>query len=395
MKKRFAILLVMFLVMLLPAVALAAPPAEGPTTYVVQRGDTLGTIARQYGVDYRAIAQVNDLANPNLIYPGQVLTIPAPGTVAVRVSGPAGLTGRLVFQLASGGPIYTVNADGTDLRHIADGLDPAWSPDGMRIAYANWVAPGGIYVAGADGSYAWRVFDWPSAKAPVWSLDGKAIVFTRQVGPTHGDISQCFSFFGRKFCMTAGPDARWHLGLIEADTWNFRDLLSWDHSFSPDWLDNDTIIYDSDKGMHKTARDDSFGGADVHLPYINSVTLDINDTDPRVSPDGTRIAVTYRQHDHLETHVMNADGSGRQRLTFGDAIGAARLANSAAPVWSPDGRQIAFVTDRDGRWRFYIMNADGSNQRPLFAGTEVDNLPLQYGFSSERVMDWTATEATP
>jgi len=156
-------------------------------------------------------------------------------------------------------------------------------------------------------------------------------------------------------------------------------------------LDNKTIVYDSDKGLHKTARDDSFGGADVHLPYVNSVTLDTHDMDPRVSPDGRHIAVTYRQHDHLEIHVINADGSGRQRLTFGDGLGVATPANNAAPVWSPDGQQIAFVSDRDGRWRFYIMNADGSNQHPMFAGTEVDALPLQYGFANERVMDWTGT----
>ncbi|NOZ06303.1 MAG: LysM peptidoglycan-binding domain-containing protein [Chloroflexi bacterium] len=390
-KRRVILSLLLFLIAaLLPAAALAAPPAEGPVSYVVQRGDTLGTIARQYGVDYRAIAQANNLANPDLIIPGQRLTIPAPGTVAVRAASHSGLTGRLVFQLASGGPIYTVNADGTNLRHIADGLDPSWSPDGKRIAYANWVSPGGIYVAGADGSYSWRVFDWPSAKTPAWSPDGKAIVFTRQIGPTHGDIEKCFSFFGRSFCMTSGPDARWRLGLIEADTWKFRDLLSWDHSFSPTWMpDNQTIVYDSDKGLHKTARDDSFGAPDVHLPYVNSVTLDTHDMDPRVSPDGTHIAVTYRQHDHLEIHVINADGSGRRRLTFGDGLGVAKPANNAAPVWSPDGKQIAFVSDRDGRWRFYIMNADGSNQRPLFAGTEVDALPLQYGFANERVMDWT------
>jgi LysM repeat protein len=385
------IILAVITAALIPAAVLAGRPAEGPRTYTVQRGDTLGTIARQYGVDYRAIAQANKLADPNLIFPGQVLTIPALGTAAVRSAGQSGRVGRLVFQLASGGPIYVVNADGTNLRHIADGLDPSWSPDGTRIAYANWVSPGGIYVAGADGSYAWRVFDWPSAKAPAWSPDGKAIVFTRQVGPTHGNISRCISFFGRKFCMTAGPDARWRLGLIEADTWKFRDLLSWDHAFSPTWLDNNTIIYDSDKGLHKTARDDSFGAPDVHLPYINSVTLDTHDTDPRVSPDGTRIAVTYRQHDHLEIHVMNVDGSGRRRLTFGDGLGVEKPANNAAPVWSPDGRQIAFASDRDGRWRFYIMNADGSSQRPMFAGTPVDDLPLRYDFASERVMDWTAT----
>ncbi|MFW5748082.1 MAG: LysM peptidoglycan-binding domain-containing protein [Chloroflexota bacterium] len=53
------------------------PPSQpSPSTYTVQRGDTLGTIARRFGTTFQAIAQANNVANPNLIFPGQVLQIP-------------------------------------------------------------------------------------------------------------------------------------------------------------------------------------------------------------------------------------------------------------------------------------------------------------------------------
>ena len=42
----------------------------------MQRGDTLSGIASKYGTTYQAIAKLNGISNPNLIYPGQVLKIP-------------------------------------------------------------------------------------------------------------------------------------------------------------------------------------------------------------------------------------------------------------------------------------------------------------------------------
>jgi LysM repeat protein len=48
----------------------------GGTRYVIQPGDTLGRIARRYGVDLTVLARVNSILNPNLIYAGQTLTIP-------------------------------------------------------------------------------------------------------------------------------------------------------------------------------------------------------------------------------------------------------------------------------------------------------------------------------
>ena len=65
-----------------PASAPAAQPAaSGGTTHIVQRGEHLSMIGRAYGVSAQAIAAANGLANPSLIFVGQRLVIPAPGTV--------------------------------------------------------------------------------------------------------------------------------------------------------------------------------------------------------------------------------------------------------------------------------------------------------------------------
>jgi LysM repeat protein len=47
--------------------------------YTVQRGDTLGQIAREHGISLSELVGANNISNPNLIFPGQVLTIPGQG----------------------------------------------------------------------------------------------------------------------------------------------------------------------------------------------------------------------------------------------------------------------------------------------------------------------------
>ena len=61
-----------------------ATPAPQPSTvtYTVQPGDTLSGIAAAYNTTYQHLADINGIANPNLIYPGQVLTISGGGTSA-------------------------------------------------------------------------------------------------------------------------------------------------------------------------------------------------------------------------------------------------------------------------------------------------------------------------
>jgi LysM repeat protein len=65
------------------ASATAAPsqtagPTGGQQEYTVQDGDTLGAIAVQFGVTVDAIVEANNIADPNLIVPGESLIIPAP-----------------------------------------------------------------------------------------------------------------------------------------------------------------------------------------------------------------------------------------------------------------------------------------------------------------------------
>ena len=74
--------LALMLVSLVPVSAQFEPQAAvgGETIHIVARGETLASIARSYGTTVQAIASANGIWNPNLIYPGQRLVIPVGGT---------------------------------------------------------------------------------------------------------------------------------------------------------------------------------------------------------------------------------------------------------------------------------------------------------------------------
>lgn len=67
-----------------------APPAPPAGTYVVQRGDALWLIAQRFNVTVGDLLAVNNLANPNLIYAGQVLVIPGAGAAAGKLLSASG-----------------------------------------------------------------------------------------------------------------------------------------------------------------------------------------------------------------------------------------------------------------------------------------------------------------
>ncbi len=99
-----------------------------------------------------------------------------------------------------------------------------------------------------------------------------------------------------------------------------------------------------------------------------------NDDSPRWSPDGRQIAFISWRDGNPEIYVMNTEcvsrpegcGSGPTNLTNHPAL-------DEAPAWSPDGQRIAFVTQRNGGRDIYIMNSDGSQP------THLDNHPAWEG----------------
>ena len=293
---------------------------------------------------------------------------PAPSPTVTPTPTP-GLQGKLVFQRCSGCEIYVINADGTGLRQLTDGLDPAWSPDGKRVAFARWRKPApGIYVIDEDGQNETQVFGSNSQpKTPVWSPDGKRLAVTHQSGED-----------------TKGVPF-WRLGVIRVEEQHFAEIQCWDHSFSPTWApDGNIIAYDSDYGIHLTSEDGSIGGQ-TYGHHEHALIVDTKATSPAWSPNGTKIAYIYDERTSWEIYLMGPEGEGKTKLT--DTPLPDRSASSVAPAWSPDSTKIAFLTDRRGKWEIWVMNADGSDQRPMFEAA-LEEVSIGYDFVSERVISW-------
>jgi hypothetical protein len=193
-----------------------------------------------------------------------------------------------------------------------------------------------------------------------------------------------------QFCFTLPPHPYWGLRVVDVATGAFQDLPNDLFSYSPAWDPANPwrLVFDGERGLMSL---------DLEQGTLSKLTNDAHDHSPAFSPDGSHIAVSYWQNDHWEIHVMHVDGTGRVRLT--ETSVRARLEqmvngqmpqswNNAAPTWSPDGSQIAFLTDRTGQWEIWIMNADGTNQHPLLSSEVQAQLNLQYAGMEERMLSW-------
>ena len=82
------------------------------------------------------------------------------------------------------------------------------------------------------------------------------------------------------------------------------------------------------------------------------------DTSPSFSPDGKFIAFNSDRSGLQQIYVMRSDGSEVKRITFGNGI-------YGTPVWSPRGDLIAFTKMRKGRFYIGVMRTDGTGERLL------------------------------
>jgi Tol biopolymer transport system component len=127
-------------------------------------------------------------------------------------------------------------------------------------------------------------------------------------------------------------------------------------------------------------------GAETKLLFFNIRKQ--YELDPDWQPNGGRIIFQRRENDHWEIYSVAPDGSGLRALTFPAFTLVAKLPSNVAPAWSPDGQHIVYLSNRQanqsaGEWRVWVMNADGSNQRPL----DID-LTFIYTYVAEQMLDW-------
>jgi Tol biopolymer transport system component len=255
--------------------------------------------------------------------------------------------GRIAFADVTG--IGSMNPDGSgqwgvDL--VPNDGDPAWSPDGMRIAFTTFRnGDADIYVSAPDGSDARNLtFSYSYDSAPAWSPDGKRIAFITYRNEGAGI-----------YVMNAdGSDQH----LLVGDT-GYPSNPAW----SPDGtkIAYQSYYFDYESSISKVgiwvANADGTGAHDLTDNY--------SDNDPAWSPDGKQIVFDSSRDDpdNTDIYVMNADGSGVKRLTTD-------VAPDSHPAWSPDGQWLAFQSERASKRnpQIYVMKPDVANVRQLTTG---------------------------
>jgi Tol biopolymer transport system component len=238
-----------------------------------------------------------------------------------------------------------VNADGSGLRTLTDGVDdktPALSPDGKKVAFSSMRRDSNseIYVVNADGTGLTRLTNRPETDiSPEWSPDGKKIVFA---GSLEG-----------------GDPYKRYLFMMNADGSDLKQFTK-GNGFAPSWSADGKLIYyintHNNVGDIMTVRPDGTGNIGVKMVAAMSVN-------PAVpSPDGKQIAFLSQKTD---SDAIAANNWNDQVL----------LTDGYQPIfgglsWSPDGKKLLFSMLGDGKSmkggsRLYTVNADGSDLKPF------------------------------
>jgi len=264
--------------------------------------------------------------------------------------------------------IWVVDVDGGEperkTRHAENEYHPAWSPDGRRIAYATDRSEGaGIRVLGLgdsedDGDDVIATTEG-EPYAPSWSAEADRIA--------HVELGLGWS----RLMVTpvnGGGEAR-QASADGADVFPFR----------ASWTDTDRLLYTAD-GRLRTRP--VAGGDSREIPFRAAVRLarpdypravrDFDDTGkrkvkgivgPKVSPDGREVVFSARGD-----LWIRGQGAEIERLTDSPFV-------DSDPTFSPDGRRIAYTSDRGGSLDVWVRDRETGRARRITEDPGMETWP--------------------
>ena len=260
---------------------------------------------------------------------------------------------QLIFQatrpgISSCDQIFTMNADGTDIRMVSTGRGATtcayFFPSGDRILYSSTHEHSPECPPRPDYSQG---YVWPLHAFDIYTAnpDGSDL---RKIGSTaHYDAEATISPDGSRIVFTSTRDGDLEIYSMNADGTDIRRLTSepgYDGGafFTPDGA---RIVY---RARHP-------------------------ESDEELADYRRLLAQNLIRPSRLDIYVMDADGSNRVRVTDN---GAANF----APYMHPDGRRIIFssnMDDPEGRnFELYMINVDGTGLERITNSPDFDGFPM-------------------
>lgn len=267
---------------------------------------------------------------------------------------------QLVF--AMGGSLWRQEIGSQTAWQLTDGegydYQPDWSPDGKEILFARYDGRSvELMLLDVNSGVETPLTDNGAVNLePRWSPDGKAIAYVSTVGTGHFLLHKATIENGKLQSITIlTPD---RVSAIKRYYYS-----EYDHAINPAWSpDGSRILFISNREIaHGTG---------------NIVSLSVNNpgeittihqeetawkTTPDISPDGSRMVYSsYLGRNWQQLWILPAAGGYPIQITYGDF-------DNTAPRWSPDGKNIAFISNRTGNTSLWILDSYFGKQTQVVA----------------------------